>query len=529
MKLDYSEAEIRELWPYLTDEERAQVDTILAMPSPIWEPLPGPQTMAYYSEADIVGYGGAAGGGKTDLGVGLSLTAHRKILIIREEATQLEGITDRLTEILGGRDGFNSQSKIWRLQDRQIELGSVPNAGDETKYQGRPHDLLLLEEVTNVREKSARFLMGWVRTTRPGQRTRVVMTFNPPTDIEGRWVIKFFAPWLDPKHPNPAAPGELRWFATVNGEDKEVPDGRKFVIIDNEITYDFDPDQYRPVDIIQPRSRTFIPSRITDNPHLVNTGYMAQLQAMPEPLRSQMLYGDFNAGVMDDPWQVIPTAWVEAAMERWVKQEKKPAMDSMGVDVARGGKDNTEIARRHDAWFDEPLSWPGSETPDGPTVAGHVVSTLRDRARIHIDVIGVGASPYDFLKMLELDVIPVNVSEKATATSKAGNLKFFNLRSQLVWQFREFLDPANNTGAALYPDDRLKRELCSFWWSMSGDKVKVCSREDIIEKVGYSPDRATAHILALMDSPISPPSIRHREHNQVSNARRDHNPYATRR
>jgi hypothetical protein len=61
-------------------------------------------------------------------------------------------------------------------------------------------------------------------------------------------------------------------------------------------------------------SRTFIPSRVSDNPYLMGTGYMTQLQSLPEPLRSQMLYGDFKAGVQDDPWQVIPTAWVEAAM-----------------------------------------------------------------------------------------------------------------------------------------------------------------------------------------------------------------------
>jgi len=32
-----------------------------------WEPLPGPQEMAFNSEADILGYGGAAGRGTTDL------------------------------------------------------------------------------------------------------------------------------------------------------------------------------------------------------------------------------------------------------------------------------------------------------------------------------------------------------------------------------------------------------------------------------------------------------------------------------
>ena len=35
---------------------------------------------------------------------------------------------------------------------------------------------------------------------------------------------------------------------------------------------------------------------------------MATLQSLPEPLRSQMLYGDFNAGTEDDSMQVIPTA-----------------------------------------------------------------------------------------------------------------------------------------------------------------------------------------------------------------------------
>jgi hypothetical protein len=58
-----------------------------------------------------------------------------------------------------------------------------------------------------------------------------------------------------------------------------------------------------------------------------------------------MLYGDFKAGIGEDPWQVIPTAWVDAAMARWVDKAPKGEMMSMGVDVARGGKDNTTIAR----------------------------------------------------------------------------------------------------------------------------------------------------------------------------------------
>jgi len=114
---------------------------------------------------------------------------------------------------------------------------------------------------------------------------------------KGRWVIDFFAPWLDRKYPNPAEPGELRYCATVAGKDVWVKDARAFVIIDGARVYDFDPDSYKPEEIVRPLARTFIPARVTDNPHLVNTGYMATLQALPEPLRSQMLHGDFSAGI----------------------------------------------------------------------------------------------------------------------------------------------------------------------------------------------------------------------------------------
>jgi hypothetical protein len=47
---------------------------------------------------------------------------------------------------------------------------------------------------------------------------------------------------------------------------------------------------------------------VTDNPYYMATGYMAQLQNLPEPLRSQMMLGDFDVGIEDDARQVIPRA-----------------------------------------------------------------------------------------------------------------------------------------------------------------------------------------------------------------------------
>ena len=270
--------------------------------------------------------------------------------------------------------------------------------------------------------------------------------------------------------------------------------------------YDFDPMAQRMESIIKPESRTFIPSRITDNPYLLGTGYLAQLQALPEPLRSQMLLGDFNAGVSDNPWQVIPTAWAEAAMARWRERSPRGEMLSMGVDVARGGKDNTTIATRHktettDLWFDKLHLHAGEDTPNGNKVAGLVIAERRDYAPVHIDVIGVGASPYDVLQGGGIDVYGVNVSERATSLDRSGRLSFMNQRSQLWWQLREALDPAADNGIALPDDKDLLAELCAPNWELSGMTIKVESRQDIVDRVGRSPDRATAVILALIDTP----------------------------
>lgn len=477
--------EIATVLPYLTDAERAQLDRLLTSGVP-WVPLPGPQTLAYQSTADVIGYGGSAGGGKTDLALGMALTRHTVSAIFRRESTQLHGIIERLTEMRGGRDGFNGSDKIWRLGDgKRIEFGSAPNAGDEVRYQGRPKDLLVIDEATNFLEAQVRFLMGWVRTTSVGQPCQTLMTFNPPTNADGQWIIAFFAPWIDQGHPNPAKPGELRWYASLDGQDVEV-DGP-------------DPFEHNG-ETITPQSRTFIPSRITDNPYLMGTGYMAQLQSLPEPLRSQMLHGDFTAGLEDDAYQVIPSAWVIAAQDRWTDRTRKGAMDSMGVDVARGGRDETVIARRHGNWFDELLTYPGSASPDGPTVAAQVISARRDQAPVHIDVVGWGSSPFDFLRSNSIQTVGVNNAEKSLGVTADGALRLVNRRAEVWWRLREALDPLANVPIALPPDSRLHADLCAPTWTLTTHGIQVESKEDIKSRLGRSPDRGDAVTLALIST-----------------------------
>ncbi len=516
---DPLQAELAELLDVLTPAERAEVDRMVRtdIATVLWRPDPNnvPQQLAYESAADVIGYGGAAGGGKTDLAIGLALTRHRSVQFFRRESTELGAIVDRIATIVGNRDGLRSQPYFWRQPSptcESIEFGSVPHLGDETAYQGRPKDLLVLDEAANFLERQARFLMGWVRSTVPGQRCCTLLTFNPPTSAEGQWVIAYFAPWLDDRHPNPAKSGELRYFAvTPRGADVEVPDGRPFLWTDDgDRDYDVprNPTPDEMVRIIRPQSRTFIAARVTDNRHLAATGYVGTLQSLPEPLRSQMLHGDFRAGMEDPPYQVIPTAWVDAAMARWKPRDVKGEMDCVGVDVAMGGRDNTVIARRHGNWFDEPIVYPGSACPDGPTIAGHVIAAVRDRAPIHIDSLGVGAQPLAALAAAQQQVHGNNSGDAGDAvkgeTDLSGQMGFFNERSMQWWRMREALDPANDRGIALPPNARLRADLCAPKWKPQGNRVKVESRDEIVAKIGRSPDYASAYLLALKDTPKRP-------------------------
>ena len=461
--------------------------------------MPGPQTHALESKADIVFYGGAAGGGKTDLLLGAALD-HKRTIIFRREFTQLSAIVDRSREVFGDFAKYNGKGYWrWNNEPRKVEFGSCQHIGDENKYQGQPHDLICFDELPHFAEIQFRTIIGWLRTADPKQRVRVLAAGNPPLQPEEEWVVQFFAPWLDPTHANPAAPAELRWYAMVKGIDTEVDDNRPFVIINGEITYNFEPSEFKPIEIIKPLSRTFIPASVENNPYYMASGYVNQLAALPEPLRSKLLYGNFNAGKDDNPWQVIPSAWVLAAQERWkqrVATVGKPTtrMTAMGIDVARGGKDKTILSPWYDNFMDEQELHAGSTTPDGPAVAGLCIN-CRDikrgdtNTRLNIDIIGVGTSPYDCLvSMHGQQTYAMNGSEGTDARDKAGLLGFVNSRAQWWWQFREALDPSSGQDICLPPSRTLYVDLCTPRWKPTARGIQIEAKEDIIKRIKRSPD-----------------------------------------
>ena len=211
----------------------------------------------------------------------------------------------------------------------QHVFGGAKDPGDEEHYKGQPFDLLVLDEASQFLESQYQFLSGWNRSVEPGQRCRILLATNPPEKPgAGEWLMKMFRPWLDEGHPNPAQPGELRYYVSdEEGMDKEVGGPEKIQV---GFTREGDPR------MVKPLSRTFIPAKLSDNPFLEGTGYDSKLDSLPEPLRSAVRDGNWMISHDDDEWQVIPTNWILQAQNRWTSTPPESPMCAMGVDVAQG-------------------------------------------------------------------------------------------------------------------------------------------------------------------------------------------------
>lgn len=504
--------ELLQHYAALPEDKKAELDALIDQRSEgkIWIPTVGPQLDAVKCEADILLYGGEAGGGKTDLGLGLAFTEHERSLVIRRQYTDLRGITDRAKEINGTDKGYNGSSppRLTTQDGRIIDFGALSEEGSEEVWQGQPHDLIYIDEVVQNREHQVRFLFGWNRSTTEGQRCRVVLGSNPPVGSQGIWIISMFAPWLDPRFPNPAEYGELRWCVTdqdasgksfdrwVDGPDAKVPNGK------------FDEDGNP--EYLKPHSRTFIPAHLTDNPFLAADGkYAATLDALPEPLRSALRDGNFMAARRDEEDQVIPTEWVYAAQNRWLDAAGTPPsgvpMCAMGVDCARS-KDKTVLAPRYDGFFTEMIIRPGSETPHGRDVAALVLKYRKNNAVPVIDVGEVnGAEAFAHLEENGVQCLRHMGMDSSVARTKSKHLKFFNKRAEVYWKFMEALDPEQDGGSpiALPDDPELTAELTVIKWELTPQGIKVTPKKDLVKELGHSPDKADAVVMAWSSGPKS--------------------------
>jgi hypothetical protein len=249
----------------------------------------------------------------------------------------------------------------------------------------------------------------------------------------------------------------------------------------------------------KPKSRTFIPGKLSDNPYLINTDYKSTLDALPEPLRSAMRDGNFMLSRTDKENQVIPTSWIRAANARWNerKNEQRKPMNSMGCDPSLGGDDTVLAPIRDDLFVDPLIAKGGKDIVDGSDVAALVVKHLRNGAWVGMDMGGgYGGDPKRILSDSGVKVLHYVGSKTSSAMDQNKVLHFDKVTAESLWRLREALDPEYNPTMALPEDQELMTELCAYTFEVDriGGKqcISITPKEKIKKEIGRSPGRADA-------------------------------------
>ena len=188
---------------------------------------------------------------------------------------------------------------------------------------------------------------------------------------------------------------------------------------------------------------------------------------------------------------LIPLDWLEIAKEQDLPEGE---YEQAGLDVARFGRDKTVYIRRKGG---KVVDIRETEKMDTMQVVGWVRGFHPKDVMLAIDVVGIGSGVYDRLEELEYDVTPVNVGEAAN-----DNEKFFNKRAELYWKLRKLFRPDKNGKSEIsIPDDsELIKQLSELRFNYSSErKIRIEAKDKMKERLGKSPDKADALMLAFAD------------------------------
>lgn len=192
---------------------------------------------------------------------------------------------------------------------------------------------------------------------------------------------------------------------------------------------------------------------------------------------------------------IIPLAWVELAIQRWLEWDAsgRPALEGrfiFGADVADSGKDETVISRRRGYCI---VEFTKSPLQDTDTTSKRLARRLRQNpgSTSCVDGSGVGAGVVNQLRGMRLPVVAFIGAAKAEGlTDLTGEFTFANVRTAAYWRVRELLDPVNSPVKMMLPDDEdMKTDLTIPTWSVkAGAVIAMETKESVQKRLRRSPD-----------------------------------------
>ena len=258
-------------------------------------------------DADILIYGGEAGGGKS---FGLLLDHIRWAgvknytgVIFRRTFPELVGAGSLWEEAIelfphvGGIMRWGARNCRFPLGGL-VEFRHMQYEHDKTSHQGKQYAVISFDELTHFTDTQFWYLVSRNRS-RCGVKPYVRGTCNPDADS---WLAEFLAWWIDQDtgYAIPERSGVKRWMAR---EGDRIHWGSSPEDVADFIT-----------DADAPLSVSFIHATLEDNPALTarDPGYRSRLKALPALERMRLLGGNWkirSSEGVEWPWHLWDEVW----------------------------------------------------------------------------------------------------------------------------------------------------------------------------------------------------------------------------
>ncbi len=256
----------------------------------LWEPQPGPQTWAMLAQDFEIFLGGAKGGGKsyeiigwlmagnplvplaeaTPLDISYLNCPSYRAKVLRRNLRDLDSWIDEAYEVYRklGAAYTSNPNEFTFPSGAQISMGHMDDERAVEKHFGNVVHRTAIDELTFIASLvTYNKLKSCVRSNVKGLRPQMLNTGNPGGPGTG-WVLD-------------------RFVEPIDGEGRTIPPNTSI------ITRSWNPFLNREVET----SRIFIPSKLKDNPKMLEADplYYNRLMELPETLRAAYLDGDWHS------------------------------------------------------------------------------------------------------------------------------------------------------------------------------------------------------------------------------------------